>query len=260
MSERRGCRLISIPRSTNRYQGQPDANGKIRIRLRELAAQRPRFGSPRLRVLLLREGYQVNHKRVERLYREENLSLRRKRKRKRASATRVRTNTPDQINQRWSMDFILDTLTSGRHFRCLTIVDDFSRECPGLYADTSITGHKVAQFLDQLAQGRGLPEVLCLDNGPEFAGTVLDQWAQEKGIKLQFIRPGKPVDNAFVESFNGRFRDECLNENLFFDVRDAQQKIEAWRQDYNRVRPHSSLGDMTPEEFATHQQEIVMAS
>jgi len=218
---------------------------------------RPRFGSPRLWVLLRREGSRVNHKRVERVYREERLSLRLKRRRKRLSGVRVLSPTPDRVNQRWSIDFIVDSFIHGRRFRCLTMVDDFSRECPGIYVDTSIPGGKVAQFLDGLAEMRGLPSVLCLDNGPEFAGTLLDQWAYERGIHLHFIEPGKPVQNAYIESFNGRFRDECLNQTVFVDVLDARRKIESWRWDYNHNRPHSSLGNMTPTEFVSHQQVMV---
>lgn len=248
-----------MKRSSFRYVAQPDQNKELRIRLRELAAQRPRFGSFRLWLMLRRDGQRVNHKRVERLYREEGLSLRRKRRKKRVSGLGVVLPAPNWVNQRWSMDFITDTLADGRRFRCLTIVDDFSRECPGLYADTSITGASVAEILDRLAKTRGLPSGLRTDNGPEFAGTVLDQWAHDRGIQLDFIEPGKPVQNAYIESFNGRLRDECLNQNLFFDIQDAKRKVESWRLDYNQNRPHSSLGNMTPEEFAKHQEVMAIA-
>lgn len=258
-SERRACRLLGMRRSSYRYQRQPDRNEALRVRLRELAALRPRFGSPRLWVLLRREGSPVNHKRVERVYREEQLSLRRKRRRKRLSALRVPLPTPDRLNQRWAMDFVADGFTHGRRFRCLTVVDEFSRECPGIYADTSITGPKVAGFLEALAHQRGFPIVLGSDNGPEFAGTIVDQWAHAHGIHLDFIDPGKPVQNAYIESFNGRFRDECLNQTLFVDLPDARKKIESWRLDYNRNRPHSALGHLTPEEFANQQPVRGMA-
>lgn len=247
-------------RSSFRYLAHPDHNEALRRRLRELAAQRPRFGSPRLYVLLRREGQPVNHKRVERLYREEQLSLRRKRRRKRLSVLRVPLTASDRPNQRWAMDFVADGLTDGRRFRCLTIVDECSRECPGIYVDTSITGAKVTGFLEPLLHQRGVPSGLRLDNGPEFAGTVLDQWAHARGIQLDFIDPGKPVQNAYIESFNGRFRDECLNQHLFFDMQDAQRKIESWRLDYNQHRPHSALGNRTPEEFAKHQEVLAIAS
>jgi putative transposase len=257
-SERRACRLLGMRRSSYRYERQADRNQELRVRLRELAALRPRFGSPRLYVLLRREGRVVNHKRVERVYREERLALRRKRRRKRLSVLRVPLPTPERLNQRWAIDFVADGFTDGRRFRCLTVVDEFSRECPGIYTDTSITGPKVAGFLEALAHQRGFPTVLGSDNGPEFAGTVVDQWAHAHGIHLDFIEPGKPVQNAYIESFNGRFRDECLNQTLFVDLHDARKKIESWRLDYNQNRPHSALENMTPEEFAN--RHLVMAT
>ncbi len=157
---------------------------------------------------------------------------------------------PQKINHRWSMDFVADMLAGGRRFRTLNVVDDFSRECLNIEVDTSLGGQRVVRVLERLAQNRKLPEVLVMDNGPEFTGKALDAWAYERGVKLQFIQPGKPVQNAYVESFNGKFRDECLNENWFISLQDARDQIETWRQDYNQSRPHSSLGNMTPEEYA----------
>lgn len=157
---------------------------------------------------------------------------------------------PERVNQHWSMDFVSDSLFNGRRFRVLTLVDDFSRECPALEADHSLTGQRVARVLDRIALVRGLPEVITVDNGPEFIGKALDLWAFEHSVRLRFIQPGKPVQNAFIESFNGKFRDECLNEHVFASLQSAQKTIESWRQDYNVNRPHSSLGDMTPEEFS----------
>lgn len=191
----------------------------------------------------------INHKRVERIYRQEGLSLRLK-KRKKSAYMRATIPAPSRRNERWSMDFITDALVNGRKIRSLTIVDDLTRESPGIEVDFSLPGRRVCRVLDRLAEERGLPEVIVCDNGPEFAGKVLDEWAYRKGVKLHFIAPGKPVQNAFIESFNGKFRDECLNEELFFNLRDAKQKIEAWRQDYNTQRPHSALGNISPEEFA----------
>jgi putative transposase len=211
--------------------------------------QRRRFGSPRLTVMLRREGFKVNHKRVERIYAEEGLQIKKRKKRRETAALRVVIPTPTKPNKRWSMDFVSDALADGRRFRCLTIVDDFSRESPQIFVERSIPGHRVAQILDGLGGARGLPDTIVCDNGPEFAGSALDWWAHERGVKISFIRPGKPVENAFIESFNGKFRDECLNENWFTSLRDAQEKIEAWRRDYNRNRPHSSLGNKSPEEF-----------
>jgi len=192
----------------------------------------------------------VNHKRVERLYREEGLSLRKRKRRKTAAVDRVIFPAPEKPNERWSMDFVTDSTVTGRHFRILAIIDDYSRECPAAEVDTSLGGARVVSVLERLAATRGLPKVITMDNGPEFAGRHLDEWAFRKGIKLNFIRPGKPIENAFSESFNGRLRDECLNENWFLSVGEARDIIEAWRKDYNEVRPHGSLNGLTPREFA----------
>ena len=227
---------------------QPDEE-KIRARLRELASLRKRFGSPRLHVLLRREGLVVNHKRTERLYCLEGLSLRRRKRPKRAGGVRVVLPQATRANQRWSMDFVHDRLENGRRMRMLTIVDDYSRECPAIEVDTSLPGLRVAQVLDRLAEFRGLPETITVDNGPEFAGMVLDAWAYRRGVQLRFIQPGKPVQNAYIESFNGKLRDECLNEHWFSNLDEAKRLIESWRKDYNTVRPHSALGDLSPEEF-----------
>jgi putative transposase len=191
----------------------------------------------------------VNHKRTERIYKEEGLALRRKRRRKGTAGTRVIIPAPERPNQKWSMDFVSDSVVTGRRFRALTIVDDYSRECPAIEVDTSLGGARVVNVLERLAEMRGLPEVITVDNGPEFAGKVLDEWAYRKGVKLSFIRSGKPIENAFAESFNGRLRDECLNDNWFLSIRHAREVIEAWRKDYNSVRPHSSLGGLAPREF-----------
>lgn len=200
--------------------------------------------------MLKREGLVTNHKRTERLYREEGLSLKVRKHKKRVAMTRIELPQPTRPNQRWSMDFVQDQLADGRRFRILTLVDSFTRECPALEVDTSIGGKRVARVLDRLAFLRGLPKVITIDNGPEFSSRALDAWAYGNNVKLDFIRPGKPVENAFIESFNGKFRDECLNENWFISLEDARQTIEAWRMDYNRHRPHSSLNDMTPMEYA----------
>jgi len=236
--------------SVYRYQAKGNNDTALRQRLRELAEQRKRFGSPRLHILLKREGLAINHKRTERLYREEGLVLRRKRRRKGAAGSRVILPSPQRINERWSMDFITDSIVTGRRFRALTIVDDYTRECPTIEIDTSLGGRRVVSVLDRLADIRGLPETITIDNGPEFAGHALDEWAYRKGVKLNFIRPGKPIENAYIESFNGRFRDECLNTNWFITLKHAREIIEEWRRDYNEVRPHSSLKGATPKEYA----------
>jgi putative transposase len=204
-----------------------------------------------LHTLLRREGCLINHKRTERIYREEGLSLRLKKRKKRISHHRVVMDKPVRINQHWSMDFVSDSLYNSRRFRVLTVVDDFSRECPILEVDHSLTGKRVTRVLERIALTRGLPEAITVDNGPEFISKALDLWAFENNVKLRFIQPGKPTQNAYVESFNGKFRDECLNDNVFVNLHSAQKIIETWRLDYNSVRPHSSLNGMAPTEFAS---------
>jgi putative transposase len=254
-SERRACTIVGLCRNSYRYQAKLKNDDEIRARLRELAEKRRKAGAPMLHTLLRREGYQINHKRTERLYREEGLSLRRKKRKKSSSHLRVAMDRPERINQHWSMDFVSDSLYNGRRFRVLTIVDNFSRECPALEADHSLTGKRVTRVLDRIALTRALPEVITVDNGPEFISKALDLWAFENGVKLRFIQPGKPTQNAYIESFNGKFRNECLNDNVFVSLDSARNIIEDWRQDYNAERPHSSLNDMTPEEFAIRFKE-----
>jgi len=250
LSERRACELVGIKRSGCRYSARQVELHGLRGRLRALAQERRRFGYRRLTVLLRREGWPVNHKRVLRLYGQEGLAVRR-RKRKRIGALERRQPfaTPIRPNERWSMDFVSDALTDGRKFRSLNIVDDYNRECLATEVDTSLPGARVIRVLERLGELRGLPEGLVTDNGPEFAGQALDAWAYRRGVRLHFIDPGKPVQNAFIESFNGKMRDECLNEHWFATLVEARQTIEAWRRDYNEVRPHSSLGNRTPLEF-----------
>lgn len=247
LSERRTCRFTGFPRSTQRYQsGRED--GELRARLQTLAELKPRWGYRRLHWLLLREGWRVNHKRVQRVYRSAELAVRRRR-RKRVSVARVPRAVPSAPTTRWSMDFMQDTLGDGRVFRLFTVVDDFTRACVLLVADLALAASRITRELDRVALGTGLPATLVCDNGPEFTSQVMDQWAHERGIVLQFIRPGKPVENAYIESFNGRLRDECLNQSWFLNLADAQQTVEAWRQEYNGGRPHSALAGRTPNEF-----------
>ncbi len=250
LSERRACGLIGLHRSTLRYGPRKAGDGHLRERIHAIAAARRRFGYRRIHDLLRREGEVVNHKRVHRLYREDGLAVRNRRRKRIAQAERRPMPTPEAVNQRWSMDFMRDTLADGRPFRTLNVVDDFSRECLVIEVDTSLPGPRVARVLERLGAERGLPGAIVMDNGPEFAGKVLDAWAYQRGVRLEFIRPGKPVENAFVESFNGRFRDECLNEHWFTGLADARFTIECWRRDYNEVRPHGSLGRIPPAEFA----------
>ncbi len=251
MSERRACRVVGMLRSTFRYVLRRDSDGgRLLGRLRELAAERPRYGYRRLCDLLRVEGHAVNHKRVHRLYRAEGLQVRRRKRKRVAAAQRRPLPVVSRANQEWAMDFMLDTLANGRTFRTLNVVDDCTRECLAIEVDTSIPGLRVTRVLDRLVAERGRPERLVTDNGPEFAGRALDRWAYERGVELHFIRPGRPVENAYIESFNGKFRDECLNEHWFADLWDARRTIEAWRRDYNEQRPHSSLGRVPPAQFA----------
>ncbi len=247
---RRACRVIQIAESSYRYRSCRQEPEGLRERLLELAAERPRFGYRRLHVLLVREGWAVNHKRIQRMYREEKLAVRRKRRKRVAQTARRPKVLPAGPNERWSMDFMADSLATGRGFRTFNVVDDFTRECVAIEVDTSLSGERVTRVLDQVIERRGKPLSLVMDNGPEFAGRALDAWAYQRGVQLHFIRPGKPIENCFVESFNGKFRDECLNQHWFTSLRDARLEIEAWRRDYNHVRPHSSLGQLPPAVFA----------
>jgi putative transposase len=256
LSERRACWLVGIGRSTLRYRSRARANEpSLRQRLRELAAARPRFGYRRLHVLLRREGVIVNHKRVERLYREEGLGVQRRRRKRVARDGRGRAALPARPNQQWGIDFVSDTLAWGRRIRLFTVVDVFTREVLAIEVDTSLPGGRVVRVLERLAVERGTPDEIVLDNGPELAGKALDQWAYERRVQLRFIEPGKPIQNAFVESFQGRLRDECLDRHWFVSLADARDTVEAWRQDYNRVRPHSALGYRPPMEFRRFFEE-----
>ena len=251
LSQRRACRLVGIDHSTLRYQARREDDVAIRQRLRELAAVRRRFGYRRLGWLLAREGYRMNRKKLYRLYREEKLMVRRRGGRKRALGTRAPMLLPAMINQRWSLDFVSDTLSDGRRFRILCVVDDFNR-CLAAVVDTSLGGVRVARELDRLTCERATPQVIVSDNGTELTSVAVLRWATDR-VAWHYIQPGKPVQNAFIESFNSRLRDECLNEHLFESLSEARQIIEAWRYDYNHARPHSSLGALTPREFANQQ-------
>jgi putative transposase len=257
-SQRRACRLIGIDHSVLRYRSRRPDDGPLRQRLRELAAQRRRFGYRRLGWLLVREGHSMNHKKLYRLYREEKLMVRRRGGRKRAIGTRTPLNLPGTINERWSLDFVADALGDGRRFRILCIVDDFSRECLATVVDTSLSGIRVVRELEQLTRERGRPKIIVSDNGPELTSVAVLRWAPER-VAWHYIEPGKPVQNAFIESFNSRLRDECLNEHVFLSLREAREIIERWRHDYNFLRPHSSLGALTPMEFVAQQADRSLA-
>ncbi len=253
LSQRRVCRLVELDRHTFRYRGRRREDGALRTRIREIAESKRRYGCPRIYVRLRREGWRVNHKKVERIYyRDEQLSLRRRRRKKLAAVPRVTLSRPTEPGRCYAMDFVHDRLVTGRRFKCLTMTDPCSKEVPVIEVEVSIGGARVCRILDRLFLTRPLPETLILDNGPEFAGTALDAWAAHHGVHLHFIQPGKPVQNAFIESFNGKFRDECLNEHWFLTLQEAQRVIEAWRREYNEERTHSTIGDVTPQEFINH--------
>ena len=254
LSQRHACRLVGIDRSTLRYQGRRPDDSALRQRLRELAAERRRFGYRRLGWMLEREGHPMNHKRLYRLYREEKLMVRRRGRRKRALGTRAPMPMPQSINQRWSLDFVSDTLSDGRRFRILCVVDDFSRECLATVVDTSLGGVRVVRELERLASERAVPQAVVSDNGTELTSGAVLRWATGR-LEWHYIEPGKPVQNAFIESFNSRLRDECLNEHVFLSLAEARAIIEEWRYDYNHRRPHGSLGALTPNEFAAIKRE-----
>jgi putative transposase len=256
LSIRRACKLIGLSRTSFHYKpsAKPDEE-VIRKRLRELAQTRRRFGCPRIHVMLRREGFVINHKRTERIYRQEGLILRIRRRKKMSSLLRTEVPKPNYPDHIWSMDFMRDNLANGRTIKVLAVVDEWTRKCFRIEVDTSINGVRVARVLTEIAQMEELPEIIVIDNGPEFISNALDAWAYQRGVKLTFIRPGKPVENAYIESFNGRLRDECLNENWFLTLEHARRIIEQWRIDYNTARPHSSLGNLTPEEFIRRKTE-----
>ena len=249
VSERAACRLAGISRTGYRYQAIPKQDKYLRQRLGELATQYPRYGYLILHSLLKDEGLVVNKKHTYRLYTEAGLQVRTK-KRKKLTRPRMPLVVPVGKNIRWSMDFVADQLSSGRRFRVLNIVDDFSREMIGQLTAFSITGHQVARFLDQLGENRDLPDQIVCDNGTEFTSKAMFFWQKESGVKLSFIQPGKPTQNAFIESLNGKFRNECLNQHWFRDISEARTEIDRWRNHYNHERPHSALKYMTPVAFA----------
>ncbi|WP_259185837.1 IS3 family transposase [Rhizobium sp. BK176] len=250
MSERRACKAIGVCRMTVRYESSRIDDHDLRERMKALAHERRRFGYRRIHVLLRREGHLVNHKRLFRLYREEKLTVRKRGGRKRAIGTRAPMLIPMAANDRWSLDFVSDQLTDGRRFRILTVVDDCTRECLALVADTSLSGLRVARELDRIIEERGKPRMIVSDNGSEFTSNAILQWTDRTKVDWHYIAPGKPIQNAFIESFNGRLRDEFLNETLFSSLTQARLALSNWRSDYNDHRPHSGLGWMTPAEFA----------
>jgi putative transposase len=249
LSERRACRIVGLARSVQQYRPVPKDDAAVVKRMKELASENRRYGYLRLHAMLRREGLVLNAKRTYRLYTEQGLQVRTRKRRKLPRRDRVSPQVPERPMQRWSMDFVGDQLADCRRFRVLNIVDDHSRICPGQIVDVSIPGARVARFLDDLALRFGLPEEIVLDNGPEGTSKAMFDWSERTGVRLRFIEPGKPVQNAFVESFNGKLRDECLNLHWFRSIRHAREEIARWRHHYNTERPHSALGYLSPQEF-----------
>ncbi len=251
VSERHACGVAHLARSTHRYRSGKDPQTALRLRIREIARARVRYGYRKIRVLLNREGWRVGKKRVYRLYREEGLTLHQRPRRRRQVAVHRRERfKPTAPNQVWSLDFVADQLTDGRRFRALTMVDVFTRESLGIEVGQSLKGEDVVGVLNRIRLQRGVPKMLFCDNGAEFTSQIMDLWAYQNGVRIDFSRPGKPTDNAHVESFNGTFRAECLDAHWFATLTEAKQVIEAWHREYNESRPHRALGERTPNEFA----------
>ena len=250
VSERRACSLANLDRTTFQYEKKRGGDGPLRARLRALANERRRFGYRRLGILLAQEGHHANHKKLYRIYAEEKLAVRRRKGRKRALGSRRPMVLATRPNERWSLDFVSDSLSSGRRFRILCVVDDFTREALAVMPDFSISGVRLARELDAIIAMRGKPKTIVSDNGTEMTSHAIVEWAGERGVEWHYIAPGKPTQNAFVESFNGRLRDECLNEELFSSMTAARAKLVAWQADDNQFRPHSSLGGLAPQVYA----------
>jgi putative transposase len=249
MSERRACKIVDLDRSSCRYEAKPNDDHVVIERIKEIVAERPRFGSPRVHLVLRNEGLVKNHKRTERLYYGLGLQLKKRKPKRRLYKPENPLPPPQHPNVRWSMDFVHDNLADGRSFRVLTIIDEFSRECPAMEVDLSLSGHRVVRVLDKLAATRGLPQEIGVDQGPEFTSKALTKWALANGVRLHYASPGDKNENAFIESFNGKLRDECLNMHWFSRLADAREIIEAWRIDYNEVRPHRSLKGLSPVQY-----------
>jgi putative transposase len=257
VSERRACKLLLLDRTTYRYEPRPDHNAQLREKMTELAKKKPRYGYRRLHVLLERQGEKVSPMRLFRLYQQAGLAVRRL-KRKRLARPAAAQPLHVRANQEWALDFVTDTLGTGRGIRVLTVVDAFTRECLGLDVDTSLSSRRVTRSLEQLIAERGKPDSIRCDNGPELTSRHILGWSEDRKINLIHIQPGKPMQNGHIESFNGRLRDECLNATWFHNLADARAKIASWRREYNEERPHSSLGYRTPNEFAEQLKSSTM--
>lgn len=257
VSERRACSVLNAPRTVVRYKPVDKGDEKIKTSIKEVVEKRPRFGAPRVHQMLRRRGIKINHKRTERLYKELGLSLKKKKRKKYKSELRIEPDVPIAKNEVWAMDFVHDALAAGKKIRGLTIIDICTKECPAIEVDFSLSSFKVITVLERLKENGGIPKFIKVDNGPEFISLALDKWASDNNVGLYFSRRGKPTDNANIESFNGKFRDECLNVNWFTSLEMAKSICEEWRKDYNEERPHSSLAYKTPKEFAEELKFMV---
>jgi len=249
VSQRRACDVLDVDRSSVRYTSTRPDDADLRKAMKDVASERRRFGYRRIHIMLERQGIRINLKKLRRLYREEGLQVRKRGGRKRALGTRKPMVVPERVTERWSLDFVSDAFTDGRRFRVLAVVDDYSRECLALVPDTSLSGKRLTRELDVIIQTRGMPTTIVSDNGTEMTSSAVLKWCQKTKVDWHYIAPGKPTQNAFIESFNGSFRDECLNETLFSSLEEARSEITNWKEDYNQNRPHSSLGNLTPNEF-----------
>lgn len=249
ISERRACQLTGVNRATVRYKSQRPDDQELSGKIQKIAFEKRRFGYRRIHMVLKREGLKINHKKIFRLYQRLGLKVRKRGGRKRALGMRVARQRPTKVNQRWSLDFVSDSLANGRRIRMMTVVDDYTRLCLGIVVDSSLSGVRVGRELNKIIDSYGKPETILSDNGTEFTSHAILKWSMEQGVCWDYIQPGKPYQNGTIESFNGKLRDECLNENLFISIEDAERVIENWRWEYNESRPHGSLGGKTPAEM-----------
>jgi putative transposase len=259
-SERKACQLVGANRASIRYVSQRPEEGLLKGKITSIAHEKRRYGYRRIHVLLKREGININHKKMFRIYRELGLKVLKRGGRKRALGTRVVAMALTKKNQEWSLDFVHDVLANGRRIRMLTVVDDFTRESIKITVETSLNGQRVCEELEQVIEARGKPDRILSDNGTEFTSMAILKWCQEQRIRWDYIQPGKPYQNGYIESFNGKLRDECLNENIFVNLQEAKRLVETWREEYNEQRPHSSLNGKTPNEMAREEEKLTGTS
>jgi len=259
-SERRACQLVGANRTSVRYVSHKTEEELLQEKITSIAHEKRRYGYRPIHVLLKREGVNINHKKLFRVYKQLGLKVLKRGGRKRALGTRVIAMALTRKNQEWSLDFVHDVLANGRRIRMLTVVDDFSRESIKIAVDTSLNGQRVCKELEQVIEARGKPERILSDNGTEFTSIAILRWCQGQGIRWDYIQPGKPYQNGYIESFNGKLRDECLNENIFVNLQEAKRLVETWREEYNVQRPHSSLNGKTPHEVAQEEEKLTGTS